>query len=466
MNGQHSRKSAEIGYKILFVGNSLTLANDLPNLVVKEANRRGLDVETDIIAKPNYCIVDHWEEGDMQKAIASGAYDYVVTQQGPSSQALGYQMLVHDMKPIAQLCADNDVQLAYLMVWPSKYDFKNFDDVIANYSAGAEANNAILCPVGEVWKEHFMRTQDYSYYGPDKFHPSPKGSQVAAEVVVSHLFEQDNLPSKDGLDKMRNYDIQLLDNGLILMPFTLYGKNAATGLFVFDTGAGVHAISPSFYQKLYPEDSLTENLPVYTGFRHDGERLDLDYKVIDSLTFHGIKQTSPTVAIYEKLQGSGVDGIIGLKFIEDRAMTIDYKNGTVLFPTDEELADISAVGEEVSFAVKSDKDIALSMFLNLYLDKGPTATVEFDTGTPYDNWLLHPRYATQLTDVAVDRAIATANEVVINEIALEGYSSVRRNVSVIFKEMIYDGLIGAGFFINKTVTIDVPNKRLIVCDAE
>ncbi len=76
------------------------------------------------------------------------------------------------------------------MVWPSRMYYHTFDGVIKNYTAAAEANNAVLCPAGQVWKTHFDQTNDFSYYGADGFHPSLKGSQVAAKVIFESLFEE------------------------------------------------------------------------------------------------------------------------------------------------------------------------------------------------------------------------------------------------------------------------------------
>jgi lysophospholipase L1-like esterase len=75
------------------------------------------------------------------------------------------------------------------MVWPSKQYYHTFDNVIKNHRDVAEKYNAVLCPVGEVWKAHFNETKDFSYYGPDGFHPSVKGSEVAAQLIVDSLFE-------------------------------------------------------------------------------------------------------------------------------------------------------------------------------------------------------------------------------------------------------------------------------------
>ena len=73
------------------------------------------------------------------------------------------------------------------MVWPSKRYYHTYDGVIKNYTNAANHVSALLCPVGKVWKAHFDKTKDYSYYGVDGFHPSLKGSKIAAEVIVKSI---------------------------------------------------------------------------------------------------------------------------------------------------------------------------------------------------------------------------------------------------------------------------------------
>ena len=80
------------------------------------------------------------------------------------------------------------------MVWPSKQYYHTFDNVIKNHHDVAEKYQAVLCPVGEVWKTHFDATQDFSYYGPDGFHPSQKGSESAAKIIVDSLFDEETTP--------------------------------------------------------------------------------------------------------------------------------------------------------------------------------------------------------------------------------------------------------------------------------
>lgn len=173
--------------QILFVGNSLTYTNNLPKLVKEAAKKKGLKVKTSIVAKPNYALIDHWTEGDLQKKINSGNFNFVIVQQGPSSQTEGRELLLETGKKIAALCANNDSRLMFFMVWPAIRYYHTFDGVIRNYTEAADLNNALLSPVGEVWKKHIDSTKNFDYYGPDGFHPSLKGSKVAADDIVSVL---------------------------------------------------------------------------------------------------------------------------------------------------------------------------------------------------------------------------------------------------------------------------------------
>jgi len=179
---------SESDFNILFVGNSLTYTNNLPELVKQIAQEKGITLGIKTIAKPNYAIVDHWAEGEVQQYIESKNFDYVIIQQGPSSQQEGRDMLIEGGKKYAELCATNNAKLCYFMVWPSLTYYHTFDGVIKNHEDAAALNNAILCPVGIIWEAHFESTNEFDYYGPDGFHPSLLGSQIAANVIVATLF--------------------------------------------------------------------------------------------------------------------------------------------------------------------------------------------------------------------------------------------------------------------------------------
>jgi hypothetical protein len=175
---------------LLFVGNSLTYTNDLPALVEAFAKKKGRKIKTIMLAYPDYALEDHWNDGKLQKLLATEHIDFVIAQQGPSSQQEGRKLLLDYGARIKTLCDFHHVRLAFFMVWPALVNFSTFDGVIKNYTDAATQTNSILCAVGKTWKENCISNNDYSWYGPDMFHPSQKGSEAAAEIIYISLFNE------------------------------------------------------------------------------------------------------------------------------------------------------------------------------------------------------------------------------------------------------------------------------------
>lgn len=173
---------------ILFVGNSLTYTNDLPLLIIKEGKKNGMDIHTTTLALPNYSLKDHWDDEKFQKLMNTNHYDFVVIQQGPSSQEDGRSSLLEFGAKFKKMCTKNGAELVFFMVWPSRLNFQTFDSVIKNYTEAANATGSILCDVGRKWKIYCLLTTDYSFYGSDMFHPSYRGSEFAAVTIYEQLF--------------------------------------------------------------------------------------------------------------------------------------------------------------------------------------------------------------------------------------------------------------------------------------
>ena len=85
-----------IGQDILFVGNSLTYSNNLPEMLKKIGDKHNVNMSTTSICYPNYALIDHINDGDVQKTMSSSKFDYLIFQQGPSSQLEGRKMLIED----------------------------------------------------------------------------------------------------------------------------------------------------------------------------------------------------------------------------------------------------------------------------------------------------------------------------------------------------------------------------------
>jgi hypothetical protein len=183
-----SKRTDDSTIRILFVGNSLTYSNDLPTLITNLGSSKGKSISYETLAFPNYALEDHWNEGKMQKLICEGNFDFVVVQQGPSSQSDGRVMLLEYGRRINDLCTSRGTELAFFMVWPSKSNYHTFAGVIKNYTDAAQETNSWLCAVGTEFKR-LGDQGDFRFYSADNFHPSYEGSQLAAEIIYSTLIK-------------------------------------------------------------------------------------------------------------------------------------------------------------------------------------------------------------------------------------------------------------------------------------
>ncbi|WP_428657974.1 SGNH/GDSL hydrolase family protein [Runella sp.] len=184
-----SKKSA---LRILFVGNSLTYTNDLPQLVQEIGKYDSVSIEYSTLSFPNYSLEDHWNEGKVQKEIETGHYDFVVAQQGPSALPESQVLLLEYARRLAEICRKNNTPMALYMVWPSSSRSFDLDNVIYSYTQAATQTQSLLCPAGLAWKYAWESTPGLPLYGNDNFHPSMTGSLLAAFTVYGTLAQKNN----------------------------------------------------------------------------------------------------------------------------------------------------------------------------------------------------------------------------------------------------------------------------------
>lgn len=178
--------------RVLFIGNSLTYVNNLPALVSELAKLDNKALAFTTIAKPNYALVDHWDEGDAQRSIENDAYHFVIAQQGPSALPESQVLLLQGATPYAELCKKNNSQFALYMVWPSKSRSFDLDNVIYSYTQAAEKTESLVFPAGLAWKYAWSMDNDLPLYGPDFFHPSLMGSVLAAITIYGAISQKNN----------------------------------------------------------------------------------------------------------------------------------------------------------------------------------------------------------------------------------------------------------------------------------
>jgi len=180
------------GVHILFIGNSLTYVNDLPNTLKYVMQLGGQEMSFHSVAKADFALVDHLAGGsDAVSQIQRGGWDVVILQQGPSSLPASRDLLIQGTQQFDQHIRKAGAGTALYMVWPDKSRFAFFEDVRVSYKLAADTVGGLFLPAGEAWLAAWERDSTLSLYGSDNFHPSPMGTYLAALVIYERITGRD-----------------------------------------------------------------------------------------------------------------------------------------------------------------------------------------------------------------------------------------------------------------------------------
>lgn len=187
------KSDAQQKIRLLFLGNSLTYFNNLPELVKSIALSDTVSVSYTTLAFPNYALEDHWVEGNAARAIRTNHYNFVVVQQGPSSQQEGRDMLIRAGLRFNELVNQKNGRLVSFMVWPSEMRLGDFPGVETSYRMLADTTNGIFCEAGLAWQQAWELDPSVELFAPDRFHPGYTGSVLAALMLYARMMNKKDM---------------------------------------------------------------------------------------------------------------------------------------------------------------------------------------------------------------------------------------------------------------------------------
>lgn len=195
-------------YRVLFIGNSYTEVNNLPQLISNLASSAG---DTIVFAShtPGGCTFQQHLSGALS-LIRQGGWDYVVLQEQSQLPSFPYSQFMSESYPFARGLCDSiraynpDTKIVFYMTWgrkngdqqncpyyPPLCTYEGMDSLLfARYMMMAEDNRTLVSPVGYVW--HYIRDHypDIELYQSDESHPSLAGSYTAACTFYATLFHK------------------------------------------------------------------------------------------------------------------------------------------------------------------------------------------------------------------------------------------------------------------------------------
>ena len=156
--------SGEPDVRVLFIGNSYTYYNDMPEMVSRLAESVDVDVEVDSVVEGGAWLRDHFRKGVASDKIASGEFDYAVIQEQsavPSDPALAREVMFPAASGFAADAATADTTLLLFETWGHLSGFA--DTGHGNYNSMQNAINSTyeelselldqpVAPAGEAWQ--------------------------------------------------------------------------------------------------------------------------------------------------------------------------------------------------------------------------------------------------------------------------------------------------------------------------
>ena len=207
--------------RVLFIGNSLTYANNLPKMISDLVASRHHALEYSMCAPGGYRFSQHASDPVTLGKIRQGNWDFVVLQEQSQLPDLSREQVARDVYPYAkQLCDyirlyNNKAKIIFYSTMAHKNgDLDNLNvssdlstyagtqkRIDESYSEMASDNRALIAPVGKAWAMFRKMNPSIELYA-DNTHPNVAGSYLAACVFFSTFFNESaiGLPHPQPLD--------------------------------------------------------------------------------------------------------------------------------------------------------------------------------------------------------------------------------------------------------------------------
>jgi hypothetical protein len=201
---------SQVKKKVLFLGNSYTYFNNLPQLVKDVALSKGDTLVFDGNLIGGYTFQSHWNNSTTYTKINSNTWDVVVIQGQSQEPSFSPTQVMNQSYPYAKNLVDSVravnpcAEVMFFMTWGRKNgDASNcaaypplctYAGMQArlreSYLLFADSFNASCAPVGVAWKKLINDYPSVNLYDGDESHPNINGSYLSACVFYSSIFKK------------------------------------------------------------------------------------------------------------------------------------------------------------------------------------------------------------------------------------------------------------------------------------
>ena len=285
--------------RVLFIGNSLTGTNNLPQQFKNIALAAGKSIYVDDASMGGATLQNHLNSPSTINKIQQGNWDYVVLQeqsQLPSwvnqrdsmfyPFAKSLDSIIHIYNPCGQTVffmtfAHRNGDLGILQnagfdtYWAMQQRIRD------GYMFIADSLNAIVCPVGWAFRQSRIQYPLLELYMADHNHPSDTGTYLAAATFYSTIYQDSSvsIPNYGNIGSTTAIAMQHIASHMVMDSLSLWniGQNLSSPIADFSFSANALAvaftdssINASSYLWLFGDGNYsTQKNPVH-NYPHQG----------------------------------------------------------------------------------------------------------------------------------------------------------------------------------------------------
>ena len=201
--------------RVLFVGNSYTYFENLPQVVSVLSEQTGTVLVTEKITIGGAKLSEHWRGArglNTVEKIRDGNYDIVVLQEWSLGTVNERDSAVFYLGLFSKLARDNGAEPYYYLTWGREKIPQQQEVISRVYRETAALNRATVVPAGEAWAHARSLRPDLKLYDPDGTHPSDLGTYLTACVFVATITGElpETIPGVPAVRDSRGEEIILM----------------------------------------------------------------------------------------------------------------------------------------------------------------------------------------------------------------------------------------------------------------
>ncbi|TJY37751.1 SGNH/GDSL hydrolase family protein [Pontimicrobium aquaticum] len=199
--------------KVLFVGNSYTARENIPQTVSTIGTYAGSTIEVALSTAEGASLDDHWHQKRGLKTrtlILENKYDYVILQDQSMRPIDNPDGLIRDIKWFSKYTTRHDSKLGLFVTWAkNKSHYNQQVQIINAYVKASKESGGFLIPVGNKWQIAKEKYPDIELYDKDGSHPSKIGGILSSLIIASSIIDDFN--NKDLKAIIENCFVELTD---------------------------------------------------------------------------------------------------------------------------------------------------------------------------------------------------------------------------------------------------------------